>query len=196
MFDLDNMAAKNVLHYIHSLTLYTDKNWEVLYPALSIVEFKKDEYLLETGKVCQSLFYISKGCCRAFYDKDGKHINTAFFFENDIATNINSFARGEVSAHAIQAMEALTAVRFDKQLLYAAAIIDPDIETLGRKCLQGIAARQEQHAAIYKLMTGLERYEYMEEHFPEVVQRVSLTQLSSYLGVARETLSRIRARRG
>lgn len=196
MFDLDNMAAKNVLHYIQSLTLYTDKNWELLYPALSIVAFKKEEYLLETGKVCQALFYISKGYCRAFYDKEGRDINTAFFFEDDIATNINSFARGEQSGYAIQAMEAVTAVRFDKQLLYAAAIKDPDIEMLGRKCLQRIAAKQEQHTAIYQLMTGLERYEYMEEHFPDLVQRVSLTQLSSYLGVARETLSRIRARRG
>jgi CRP-like cAMP-binding protein len=196
MFDLESAAAKNILHYFQSLTGYTDKNWETLYPALSIVAYKKEEYLLEAGKVCQSLFYISAGYCRAFYDKDGRDINTTFFFENDIATNINSFGSGEPSTLAIQAAEDVTVVRFDKQLLYAAAQKDTDIETLGRKCLQLIAAKQEQHAAIFKLMTGQERYEYIEQHFPGMLQRVSLTQLSSFLGVARETLSRIRGRRG
>lgn len=196
MFDINNVAAKKLLHYIDALTGYHEKSWETLYPALSIVTFKKGEHLLETGKICQSLFYVSEGYCRAYYDKDGRDINTAFFFENDIATNINSFARGEQSAYAIQAGEDMTAVKFDKQLLYAAAAKDADIETLGRKCLQLIAVKQEQHAAIYKLMTGQERYEYMEQHFPALLQRVSLTQLSSYLGIARETLSRIRGRRG
>lgn len=195
MFDTDTAAAGNVLAYIHALTAFKDKNWEQLYPALSIVTFKKGEYLLEEGKVCQSLFYISTGYCRAYYNKDGKDINTAFFFENDLATNVSSFGQGEPSAYAIQAMEPLTTVKFDKQLLFAAAALDPDIQVLGRKCLQLIAAKQEQHAAIYKLMSGQERYEYMETHFPDLLQRVSLSHLSSYLGVARETLSRIRGRR-
>ncbi|MBO9728321.1 MAG: Crp/Fnr family transcriptional regulator [Chitinophaga sp.] len=195
MFDVDNAAAKNVLAYIRSLTAFKDKSWEQLYPALSIVTFKKGEYLLEEGKVCQSLFYISEGYCRAYYNKDGKDINTAFFFENDMATNVSSFGQGEPSEYAIQAMEPLTAVKFDKQLLFAAAGQDPDIQVLGRKCLQMIAAKQEKHAAIYKLMSGQERYEYMETNFPELLQRVSLSHLSSWLGVARETLSRIRGRR-
>ncbi|MCW3464004.1 hypothetical protein [Chitinophaga nivalis] len=49
--------------------------------------------------------------------------------------------------------------------------------------------------ALYKLMSAQERYAYLEQHHPEILQRVSLSQLSTYLGIARETLSRIRGRR-
>jgi CRP-like cAMP-binding protein len=186
---------KNLLTYIHSQTDFSEKSWEILLPALTHTTIKKGEYLLKEGQICHSLFFIDTGYCRSFYDKNGLEKNTAFFFENEIATNINSFAREEKSEYAIQACEDLTVVVFDKKKLYEAAKQDPAIETLGRKCLQQIAVKQEKHAAMYKLMTAQERYEYFENNAPEILQRISLTQLSTYLGITRETLSRIRSRR-
>jgi CRP-like cAMP-binding protein len=188
-------SMDNLLAYIHSLTDFSQKSWQLLSPALQTMEFHQGAYLLEAGKVCDALFFISRGYCRVFYDKDGQQINTAFFFENEIATNINSFAKAEPSEFAIQACQPVTVVRFDKEKLREASRQDLQIEVLGRKCLQQIAAHQEKHAALYKLMTAQQRYEYLEQYAPHMLQRVSLTQLSSYLGVARETLSRIRRRR-
>ncbi|WP_212001583.1 Crp/Fnr family transcriptional regulator [Chitinophaga sp. HK235] len=186
---------KNLLAYIHSLTTFSEQNWEHLLPALTVAQYRKGDYLLKAGQVCDALFFISRGYCRAYYDKDGVDINTDFFFEDEIATNINSYGRREQSAFAIQACEDTEVVRFDRELLLAAAAKDPQIETLGRLCLQRIAAKQEKHTALFKLMSAQERYAYLEEHYPEMLQRVSLSQLSSFLGIARETLSRIRARR-
>lgn len=185
----------NLLHYIHALTDFSATNWALLQPALSKLEFKKGEYLLKEGAVCNALFYIDKGYCRSFYLKDGQEKNTAFFFEDDIATNINSFGSGEKSDYAIIAGERLTVVAFDKQKLFEASRLAPEIETLGRKCIRRFATRQEEHANLFKLYTAQERYEWLEEHQPQLLQRVSLSQLSSYLGIARETLSRIRKRR-
>lgn len=42
-------------------------------------------------------------------------------------------------------------------------------------------------------MSAQERYEYLEQYFPEIPQRASLTQLSPYLGVVRETIAASRA---
>ncbi|MGN7819850.1 Crp/Fnr family transcriptional regulator [Chitinophaga sp. 22536] len=186
---------KQLLTYIHSLTPFSEDNWQHLLPALSLQHYQKDEFLLRAGEVCNALFFVSSGYCRAFYDKDGVDINTDFFFEQDIATNINSYGRREKSAFSIQACGPLEVVRFDRELLLAAAAADPQIETLGRLCLQRIAAKQEKHTALFKLMSAQERYEYLEQEYPAMLQRVSLSQLSSFLGVARETLSRIRGRR-
>ncbi len=185
----------SLLDYIYSLTDFSEEGWQALLPVLTPLAFKKGEFLLKAGAVCDSLFFVSRGYCRAFYETDGKEINTAFFFENDIAANITSFARNEPSAFAIQACEAVSVVRFDKQKLREASVGHPEIEVLGRKCLQHIAARQEQHAALYKLMNPQQRYAYLQRHSPEMLQRVPLSQLASYLGIARETLSRIRGRR-
>ncbi|SDF57689.1 cyclic nucleotide-binding domain-containing protein [Chitinophaga filiformis] len=66
---------------------------------------------------------------------------------------------------------------------------------LGRLCIRLFAARQEEFSTLFKLYSASDRLEYIEQHHPHILQRVSLTQLSSFLGVARETLSRIRKRR-
>jgi CRP-like cAMP-binding protein len=121
--------------------------------------------------------------------------NTGFFFENEITTNINSFGSGEKSEFNIVACEPLSTIVFDKKKLFQAAKQANEIETLGRNCIRRFAAKQEEFSNLFKLYSAQERLEYLETKYPELIQRVSLSQLASFLGVARETLSRIRKRR-
>jgi CRP-like cAMP-binding protein len=185
----------NLLKYIRSLTNFSDRSWELLQPALTKSEFKKNEFLLKQGQVCNSLFYIDKGYCKSYYDIDGVVKNTGFFFENEIATNINSFGSGEKSEFNIVACEPLSTIIFDKEKLFQAAKETPEIEILGRNCIRQFAVKQEEFSKLLKLYSAQERLDYLETKHPEIFQRVSLSQLGSFLGVARETLSRIRKRR-
>jgi cAMP-binding proteins - catabolite gene activator and regulatory subunit of cAMP-dependent protein kinases len=185
----------NLLKYIRSLTDFSDTNWELLQPALTKKEFKKNELLLNQGQVCNSLFYIDHGYCKSYYEIDGVVKNTGFFFENEIATNINSFGSGQKSEFNIVACEPLTAIVFDKDKLFQVAKQANEIETLGRNCIRLFATKQEEFSTLFKLYSAQERLEYLEAKHPEILQRVSLSQLASFLGVARETLSRIRKRR-
>jgi len=185
----------NLLKYIHSLTNFSDRSWELLQPALTKRKFKKNELLLRQGQVCNSLFYIDSGYSKSYYDIDGVIKNTGFFFENEIATNINSFGNGQKSEFNIIACEPLTTIVFDKNKLFQVAKQAAEIESLGRNCIRLFASKQEEFSTIFKLYAAQERLEYLETKHPEILQRVSLSQLASFLGVARETLSRIRKRR-
>lgn len=185
----------NLLKYIRSLTDFSDQSWELLQGALTKKEFKKNDYLLKEGQVCNSLFYIERGYCKSYYVIDGAIKNTGFFFENDIATNISSFGNGQKSTYAIVACEPLTAIVFDKDNLFQASKQSSEIEALGRNCIRLFAIKQEEFSTLFNLYSAQERLEYLESNHPEILQRVSLAQLASFLGVARETLSRIRRRR-
>lgn len=186
---------ENLLNYLNALMPLSAESLAALMPVLSKKEFRKNEYLLREGQVCNALFYIDKGYCRSCHVIDGIEKNVAFFFENDIATNINSFGSGQRSEFNIVACEPLTAVLFDRDKLFQVAAQTPEIETLGRLCIRLFASKQEEFSTLFKLYSAGERLEYLEKHHPHILQRVSLTQLSSFLGVARETLSRIRKRR-
>jgi CRP-like cAMP-binding protein len=186
---------ENLLNHIRSLTNFSDTSWELLQPALTKKEFKKNELLLKQGEVCNSLFYIDKGYCKSYYEIDGTLKNTGFFFENDIATNISSFGSGQESKFNIVACEAMKLIIFDKEKLFQASQQSNEIETLGRHCIRLFATKQEEFSTLFKLYSAQQRLEYLEIKHPEILQRVSLSQLASFLGVARETLSRIRKRR-
>lgn len=184
-----------LLTYIRSLTNFSDESWMALQPALTEKTFAKNELLLKEGQVCQSLFYIYNGYCKSYYNLDGVLKNTGFFFENDIATNISSFGSGKVSEYNIIACEPLTVVIFDKSKLFCIAQQHIEIENPGRNCVRLFASKQEEFSTLFKLYSAQDRLQYLETHHPGIVQRVPLSQLASFLGVARETLSRIRKRR-
>ena len=147
------------------------------------------------GDTCSSLFFICDGLARSFYVKDGVEKNTAFHFEGEAATNIASFTTGDVSKYNIQALEPVTAIVFDRQKFFEVSAIVPQIAILGKNCLRYTAAKLEEYANLFTLYSPTERYAYFERHEPHVLERVPQTQLASFLGVAKNTLTRISSRR-
>lgn len=165
---------------------------ELLNSAITIIQLKKGFNVLAQGQVCNNIYFIEKGYLRTFMLKDGLEINTAFHFENDFTTNLKSLRNGTPSDTTIQAGERSILYAFNKNTLLSLYAESPEIESFGRDLLEQLLIAQEEHANLFKLYTPAERYKYLETHHPQIIQRVSLSQISSYLGIARETLSRIR----
>jgi CRP-like cAMP-binding protein len=180
--------------YIQTISPISGESRHLLGSIVTTRSLPKRGYLVKENEVCKTLFFINTGYCRAFHTIDGREINTRFYFENDFVTNIRSLTQNQKSEYAIQACEPLCVVAFDKQKLLDAYQLAPEIATFGRKLLEQLVARQEAHADHFKLLNAQQRYIHMQTHQPELLQRISLTHLSSYLGVSRETVSRIRNR--
>lgn len=179
--------------HIQSFTEFSDESWEELLHCTSPLEYKKNDTLLKEGEVCNALFFVSQGLCRSCHNRDGKEMNTAFYFENEFATNVKSLVTATASSYAIRAHERSTVVRIDKAKLLQAYQKSHQIEAFGRKALEKLTMRQEEQLNDFQLLTPRERFEKLVAQHPAFLQRVSLTQTASYLGMSRETLSRLRA---
>lgn len=186
---------QKLITYVKSLAGFSPEMWEALLPALSKRTFKKGELLVAAGELCNSLFFIEEGFVRAYHESNGEEINTSLHFDGEIVTNSRSFTTGERSAYAIQACENVNAIVFDKATLLEISAIMPQIAILGKNCLSYVAVKMEEYADIFNLYTPTERYEYLAKTSPEIVQRVPLPALASYLGMGRESLNRIRRKR-
>src|SRR5688572_23933564 len=126
----------NLKKYIESLTELSGHSWTVLSNCLSEMQFKKNESLLKEGQICHSVYFISSGVCKSCYNRDGKEINTAFYFENEFATNIKSLRTSSKSEYTIKAHEKTKVVVIDKLKLLEAYKQSHEIETFGRKVLE------------------------------------------------------------
>lgn len=152
----------------------------------------KGTHLLNEGQVCTSIYLVEQGYLRSYYNRGGNEINNGFSFEYSFATNLKSLRTGTASELCIQAAERCVVREFGKQELLALYAQSPEIESFGRTLLEHLLIEQEEQATFFRLYSPAERYQYLVAHHPRMLQRVSLSQLSSYLGVSRETLSRIR----
>lgn len=184
---------KNLEAYINTLTDFSVQSFAILQECMTELTFRKNEKLLKEGEVCKAIYFISSGYCKSYYNKEGRDINTAFYFENEFATNLHSLRTSTVSDYIIQACEPLKAVKLDKVLLLEAYKKSHQVETFGRLVLESILSKQEEHLNSFKLFSPKQRFDKLVEKYPDFLQRVSLTQTASYLGISRETLSRFRA---
>lgn len=181
--------------FVQSRSPCSEESWQLLQACLTEMSFRKNDCLLREGRVCREIYFITQGCCRAVYHKDGRDVHTAFYFESEFATNLQSLQSGNPSEYRLVACEPLQVIRLDKEQLLAAYRQSHELEHLGRTVLTTILTRAEETANTFRLLSPRQRYERLLQQQPQVLQRVSLTRIASYLGISRETLSRFRARR-
>jgi CRP-like cAMP-binding protein len=187
----ETLLYKRIIH----LAPLSQESVEKLFEATWERQVSKGEIILREGQICKKILFVEEGYLRTYIVKDGVDINTDFTFEGNFTTNLKSLRSSLPSATTIQAGEATVVYEFEKDQLLELYKESPEIESFGRKLLEQLLIMQEEHTTLFKLFTPTERYNYLLTHKPQIIQRVSLSQLSSYLGIARETLSRIRKKR-
>jgi CRP/FNR family transcriptional regulator len=160
---------------------------------LTIKELKKKDLFLESGKIQKAIGYIAKGLTRSFFiDQEGNEITVGFYSEGDYATHYPAFISQKPSRYSIQCLEPTTMVCLsfeDMQLIYQQS---PGFEKYGRLITEGILNRQQARIESFIFQTAEERYLDFIEHEPTLFNRISLSLLCSYLGIERQTLTRIR----
>jgi CRP-like cAMP-binding protein len=186
------LPAQSLSNQINAIAPISALGLELLFSCARQKRLARGKNVLEAGQVCRHIYLVESGYLRCFYNKDGKEINLQFALENAFVTDLKSLRGGIPSEYTIQAAEPASLWLFGKEDLLALYQASPEIESFGRRLLEELLMRQEEHSRLFTLHTPLERYQYLARHHAGLLQRVSLSQLSSYLGMARETLSRIR----
>src|SRR6476620_9683835 len=156
---------------------------------------RKRQYFLQEGEVCKYTAFIVKGAMRQYMvdDKGDEHI-IQLFIENWWASDRESQITETPSKYFIDAWEdteTLLVVR--KNVLN---LIDqiPSLSQWIRRMDENnaVATQKRLNAAIS--LSAEERYYELEKTYPEFLQRFPQHIIASYLGINRETLSRIRTR--
>ncbi len=156
---------------------------------------KRGSYLLIPGEVCNHLYLINKGLIRAFIRDGNKELTTWISSENEVVTSIRGLSQQSPSLEYIQALEdcELTSASYDSlQHLYTNF---PEMNTVGRLLLESYYIAAEERAYICRIPSAERRYKHFVNTRSELINRVSLKYIASFLGMTVETISRIRGRK-
>jgi CRP-like cAMP-binding protein len=158
-------------------------------------KFKKRQYFLQEGEVCKLSAFIVKGAMRKYrVDNKGEEHIIRLYIENWWATDRESVAKGTPSNYFIEAWEDTDCLIVSKteleRLIDSSPAMTQWIRTLDTNF--AIAAQRRIEAAIS--FSAEERFQDLEKTYPEFLQRFPQHIIASYLGINRETLSRIRGR--
>lgn len=157
---------------------------------------KANNFFLKEGETCNYIGYVTKGLLRSyFYDDQANEITTNFFPEGSLIIVMDSFNNRVPSKEYIVAIEdtELSVVSYQRQMeLYKLVPVWNQIcKDLGDIKIHEMLKRNEN----FQTLSATERYQKFCDEYPQLLQRVNLGYIASYIGVDNATLSRIRKKK-
>jgi CRP-like cAMP-binding protein len=183
----------NILNHIRTIHPISSESEKALVEICSEVKFGKGKDVQAIGHTCKTIYFVKSGVVRIYYFKDATDITESFEFENAFVARAESLFTGKPSLKAIQAIEDTTLIAIDSGKLFKLFDSYPDLERLFRKIIENSYVNTVNRIESLQFNTADERYFNLLKDHPNVLKRVPLKLIASYLGITPVSLSRIRS---
>lgn len=187
-----NDALKN---YILAISSLSDESKDAFFSAFKTWNVTKEHFLVKEDQICNYIFFVAKGAVRIFYYKNEKQITEWIALDEEFLLSIKSFFQRSPSRLIIQTLEPseIWGIHYDE--LTKLATTRHDIETWFRKLLSAALILSQSRMDSIQFESAHDRYEKLLSQHPNIIKRVPLTYIASFLGITLETLSRMRAKK-
>ncbi|OJJ23420.1 Crp/Fnr family transcriptional regulator [marine bacterium AO1-C] len=178
--------------HIEEIIPLTDEEFEQIIGYFETTRKRKHQYLVQEGEVADKEYWVLKGCLKSyFFDADGKEHILQFGMENWWITDYESFVKRTPSKIFIDCIEdcELLFITFENREKLTAQMHKME-RFWAKKSKFGRIALQNRILSLLK-NSAKERYDLLLEQYPQLFQRVPKKLIAAYLGVSRETLSRL-----
>ncbi len=170
--------------------------WEDFSKKMIHRSFKKNEIIKDVDETEKYIDIIIEGSIGVFLWTDNHARCVDLFYEEDFSCDYMSYLECKPSELFTQALEDTQVFSISRQNIDE--LYDDNV--IGLKIMHAATGslfvhKQQQQIALLT-MTAEERYKYMMEEAPEILQRTASKHIASYLGVTPESLSRIRNKYG
>ena len=180
--------------YIRSHRLFSDKEIAAIKSLAIPKGLKKKEYLLRQGDVCRFHTFVCSGCLRSYRmdDNGSEHIFSLSPGNHWVSDRV-SLATGTPSNEFIDALEDSAIIQLSADSFKTLLKDIPNFDTLNTKIITDDCGTSRDRLYTMLSLQAEERYRQFIRHFPQLHQRLPIYMIASYIGVSRETLTRIRS---
>ena len=152
--------------------------------------FNKNEVILKKGEICKSLYFIQSGSFFQFQFKDIDEVIIDLHLKGEWMFNHQSLTQQTASRTAIKAFSKSEVIELSLMSFHALASKSTSFLQFGK-------VLNQTHNRTYifdNSLTPRERYDYIKKAKPELVKTFPIKMIASFLKIAPETLSRVRAK--
>ncbi|MDN5216005.1 Crp/Fnr family transcriptional regulator [Fulvivirgaceae bacterium BMA12] len=188
---MSKSAIRQALETLHPIS---ERDWHVMAPLFHKRDYTKNEHILKVGEIEKYLYFIEKGILRSYVNRQYSEITLEFSFHETIFSSYDSFLQRNESLINVQAITPASLWRInydDLQKIYSQTSVGNLIGRLAAEVLY-----MEKSSRELDLLTKSAEQRYLElfENQPQLIQKIPLKHIASYIGITPQALSRIRRR--
>ncbi len=187
---------ENLISYINS-HLEEDLDQESVVKvrqAFRLKRIRKHQFFLQEGEVCKKAGFIIKGAMKQYtVDESGKESIIGLFIENWWVGDRESMSMNTPSPYFIDALEPTEVLMVSKEEIDKNLSQLPFMKELSRVLTERQAYHLMRRVHAANTFSAEKRLKDLESSYPVFFQRFPQHIIASYLGMTKETLSRIRS---
>lgn len=182
-----------LFNHIQQKVSLTEAEKELIKTFFTEKKLRKRQYLLQEGDVCRHLAFVAKGLLRTYnVDEKGDEHMSVFGWEGWWLSDFNSFLSAEPAIFNIDAIEDAQLLLLSRADYEAITLAVPVMDRYFRILYQNSLVTKERRLMSSITHTAEEKYLQLRESDEKIIERIPQNLIASYLGIAPETLSRIR----
>lgn len=156
--------------------------------------FSKKQIILKAGDFSDNVYFIVNGLVRIYYVKEGKEITNWFIKENMLFAATYSVLTGKPNYSNYEALEDCVVLKIKYSTLESYYSKNHSLEHLGRKLIESYYGTFMKKTFDVLFLSAEERYTIFVKEHEDLLNRVPLRHIASFLGITQETLSRLRSK--
>lgn len=178
---------------IQQISILPTEELEKLVMISEEISIEKNAILIDKDKISKYIYFLKEGICRIYYPKEEKEAVLGFCFPGDSILSLKSYIHNTPGYEIVDTIEHCVLYRIPiakLQQLYNSSL---PISNWGRKLAELETLKIEERLMQTLFKTASERYSDLLSKEKNILKRIKLGYIASYLGVTQVTLSRIRA---
>ena len=160
---------------------------------LTVLHLKSKEFFIHSGSIQNEIGFVSHGLLRVYcVDNNDREITVKFIKENEFAVHFSAFIAQNPCLYNIKSIEPSSIVKISFEHIQEGYKRFTNMERYGRLIAEEVCKIQEKRIESFLFNNGEERYLKFINENSDLFNRVSQTDLSTYLGISRQSLTRLR----
>ncbi len=183
----------NIDEIIDRIAELPEKSKTALKKCIAEVSYPRSYILLKAGRIEPTIYFIKKGIVRAYADQGDNEVTFWFGKEGAPVISMKSYVENQKGYENIELLEDCELYELKASNLQTLFEKDVHIANWGRRFAEKELVKTEERLISRQFRTASERYRELLKDSPDLLQRVQLGHIASYLGITQVSLSRIRA---
>ena len=168
---------------------------ESLNRLLSCLERKhlpKGHLLIREGKIEKYFYFLEQGIARTFCTAEDRDVTICFNEAGSILLSLKSYSQNKPGYESVDLLEEAIVYQIGHDVLTTLFETDINLANWGRKLAELEFIKADERFMSQRFLTATQRYHQFIKDYPNLIKRIPLGHIASYLGISQVTLSRIR----